>query len=1323
MHNNDYTRVKEALSIVDVIGRFVSLKKKGSHYVGLCPFHEDRDHPSMSVSPSRQTYKCWSCGVGGDVIEFIKQHEHYANSYEALEWCARQAGIQIDKSERTPEDLARQKEIESERVAIEASCRFFEEKLPLAAAYLKKRGHDINSELLKSFRVGYAPEGNLLYRELTAKGHTFGQLAKVNVCKVKEYGYKYDVFRDRITFPFLDLQGRVTGFSGRLCTPREGAGKYLNTTDTNLFKKKKTLFGFYQAKRDISRMDFAYLVEGQFDVLSFHAAGLTNTVGTSGTAFDIEQVKLLKRFTKNVTLCFDGDLPGMKALRNSCELLLSEAFTVRCVLLPPKKDPDEIFREKKSETAKWVSNHTKNFLSYFATILAPKGASAEQTEEALELLIRLIAAIPSETLRLGYIKDLAKRFDTPMTVLERKLKSERHRLPEKPDQEMKPGIYGMDLLAELPQIAECLLTDDFNTFIESVDDTPVAYINGIPALADIQQLRKLSPRFETASTGLSVSEHGEESPYLAALAACYRAGITLISITLQKPQTPPESPDSPIEPPAESLSFILYYCKLYKDFFDTRKPSDRSEYISRCADLLSYAEDSVRIVNFAEIQSLLGLTATALKDILKPYIAKRKARLAINMRRPDEEEEIYDPGETPRYVDDNPEYKAMYHNYDFFPYLNREGRPVCYGFRNSEGARSGFIQVCDFFIEPLLHIKSDSDDSNNRVVRLNHKRYKTPVYAEINSRDFTALNLIDVRLNYLGPFNFLNCDTKRWAKIRAWLSYKYVECSEISVYGNQQADGTSRLEKNMFYAFANGIFHIVDGVPRFDPADELGVVTHNSRNYYLPAYSSIYAGRDFERFENISKLKYNPVPVEKQCSFQHWAHLMNSVYKLNDNGKWALLFAVMSAFRSNIYSIDRLFTAPFFMGPMSSGKTAIALSVRALYISPKEPIFNLIAGSPAALSTLVGNFRDVPVVLDEYNNREVSDAKFQTLKGIVYDGDGKQKRRGVGSREIENDKVFAPVIICGQETPQRDDNALMSRIIVCEVAKPRTDRTPEERQLFNELKDLEDPNKTGLSNILFEILKLRPLVMEHFRHLKSDSYDDLKDKLSNAGEIDRIMKTVSLFLATCQLIENYTELKLPFTYAEFLQIAIDKIKFQIELITSTDKLATFFKAMDVMIDTKAVREGRDFSIGTPDKITIKLSGDDKKEVAFPAGTRILFLRINKIYPHFARSSYNTEESTQSTIEQNLRSHPSYIGRTDHRFSWLDVVETPSVSFEANGEDITPNNTMVRRMERHGASTSCIALNYDIFRDLYDIDLQRSDTTDPAAEIDESDKPF
>lgn len=647
----------------------------------------------------------------------------------------------------------------------------------------------------------------------------------------------------------------------------------------------------------------------------------------------------------------------------------------------------------------------------------------------------------------------------------------------------------------------------------------------------------------------------------------------------------------------------------------------------------------------------------------------------------------------------------------FRDYINKDHEPVCYIFKND---KSGHTLVGDFYLTPLLHIYSDDKEANKRVLKITRRYYKNPLYIEISSKALLKKATIEEELIMLEAVNFTNGEEKHWTKIREYMSRHFVTCTEVTTYGNQQEDGLSRREDNMFFAFANGIFHTIDGVPRFDPVNELGVVTHNKKNYYLPAFSTIYAGsgRQSDKYELISQLVYKEIPLEKRCTFERWASLMNDVYKINDNGKWAVLFAIMCAFRSNIHCIDRLFTAPFFMGPMSSGKTQIAISIRSLFISPKIPIFNLNIGTDAAMSTLMSTFRDVPVVLDEYNNKDISDQKFQALKGIVYDGDGRQKRKGVSGKEIENDKVYAPVIICGQETPQRDDNALMSRIIVCEVPKPKN-RTPEEVELFNTLKEIEDPAKIGLSNVLFDILKLRPLFMEHFRVLKQKAYDELKSALPNAGEIDRLMKTASLFLATCNLIENYTDMKLPFSYKDFFKIACNKIKFQVELISKTDKLATFFKAMDVMIDSKAIREGRDFAIDTPDKLTIKLPGGDKREVPVPAGNRVLFLRVSNIYTQFARSSYSQEESTQSTIEQNLRSNPSYIGFIHaRRFTWNEVVEVPRGGFEEDipnetGVDIKIDNNMVRKVEKQGANSSCIALNYEIFRELYGIDLKRS----------------
>ena len=523
-----------------------------------------------------------------------------------------------------------------------------------------------------------------------------------------------------------------------------------------------------------------------------------------------------------------------------------------------------------------------------------------------------------------------------------------------------------------------------------------------------------------------------------------------------------------------------------------------------------------------------------------------------------------------------------------------------------------------------------------------------------------------------------------------------------------------RRPEEQFFAFANGICHIVGDEMKFDPIDELGVVTHQKKNYYLPAFSTIYIDnrRRQDKYQLISQFVYREVPKEKQISFDEWASLMDRVYSINNNGKWAVLFAVMSAFRSNIHCIDRLFTAPFFVGPMSSGKTQIAVSIRSLFVSPHQSIFNLNTGTDAAMQSYMSAFRDVPVVLDEYNNASISEVKFQALKSIVYDGEEKLKRKGSSGKEFETDKVFTPVILCGQEMPQRDDNALMSRVIICEVPKPKN-RSQEASRLFEHLKDIEDPGKVGLSNVLMQVLKLRPLVMDHFRRLKQEAYDELRNGIVNSGETDRLMKTVSLFLATIKLLERYSDMHLPFTYEEFFRIARGKIDWQLSLIRSTDKLAMFFTAVNNMIDVGKVMERREFVIKQPRSISGKDADGNQRTFTFEPGQNIMFLRLQATYAIYDRNGYNSDRSSLATIEQNLRSHPSYIGFTQsHRFEWTEVIEEydPAV------------DKVIKKEEPRRTITSAVIIDYDAFMQAYSIDFRREDQPDEQPQSTGPEKP-
>lgn len=1280
--SNFISDVKSKLDIVDVIGTYINLQKAGINHKGICPFHQD-SHPSMMVSKTRQTYHCFVCGEHGDVLDFLQKYNQITFT-EALRLACKLAGVEFPEKEATPEENAAYKLLESRRIAIDAAAKFYQGNLSQAESFLRSRGYDSSDKALADYGVGYAPAGNVVMKKLTELGYNLQLLTDVGILGKSQDGRSYDFFRDRIMFPFYDISGRVIAFSGRIVTPNDNAGKYVNTGETPIFRKGQHIFGLYQAKKAIARAGFAYLVEGQFDVITLHRYGVENVIGGSGTAFTDDQIRLILRFTQSVVMIYDADDAGMKAAVKNCELLLKAGISVRCVRLPKGYDPDSYGRLCKEELKQKLFDITETFPKALKRMLVPRGCKDEATiASAMNTISNLVACVQDAGLRLEYMKSMAKDFDTKMTILEDKVRDIRRNVNDVKKENMKQGIFGVDSLKEnLRNNEPAVITSSIDTFMESYGDNPIVYAAGMPSSTDIQNLRRICCYFVTTEEGCAInSTTGEDSDYLATLAEMYKAGISQIRVTHEE----------------KVESFIDFYIRIHGDLLPGFL-GDKVPIITRCIELTSYAEETVITVNKNHYCSKLGLSKGQFDEIRKPFVSKRKNVLKANALKDDLYDDDFDGDEVPSYAREG-EYAQMFRECKYYPRLNKQGIPVCYMFQNKNGR--GFSQVADFYMVPLLHIFNEDFEQNKRVLKVNRRYFDKPLYIEVLSSSLKKMSTIeDVLINYEGV-NFTDGEEWQWRRIKEYMSRHFVQCREIQTYGNQQSEGMSRKTDEQFFAFANGIAHEDEnGNYVFEKVNELGVVTHNHMNYYLPAFSTIYAGsgRQSDKYELISQLVYEDIPINKQVTFEKWASLMNEVYKINDNGKWAIVFALMCAFRSNIHCLDRLFTAPFFMGPMSSGKTQIAISIRSLFISPTIPIFNLNTGTDAAMSTIMGTFRDVPVVLDEYNNKDISDTKFQALKGIVYDGDGKQKRRGTSGRDIENDKVFAPVVICGQETPQRDDNALMSRVIICEVPKPKN-RTPEETKLFEELKNIE--KNIGLSNVLLEVLSLRPAVMDHFRALKQEAYSELKNDVINSGEMDRLMKTASLFLGMVKLVERYSKLKLPFTYDEFFTLVQEKIKFQLSLIRSTDKLAMFFNAVNNMIDTKQILVGREMLIEQPKSVTGKDSHGDKKTFGFDPGTHVLFLRLSSVYSIYDRSGYNSENTTLSTLEQNLRSHPSYIGTVpSRRFTWEETVEV------AKQDD---QETMVRVRKERSTSTSAIIIDYDKFMEMYNIDFRRGES--------------
>jgi len=1277
--------LKQKLNIKDVVGRYVTLKKTGFNYKGICPFHND-SHPSMVVSEVRQTYHCFVCGAHGDAIAFLQNYNNISFP-EAVRLACKIAGVEFPKMETTPEEEKAYKLLEARRIAIDAAAKFFQKNLSQAESFLRSREYSSSDKALADFGVGYAPMGNVAMRQLISDGYSQDVLTAVGILGKSEDGRVYDFFRNRVMFPFFDVSGHVIAFSGRTVASDDKC-KYVNTGETSLFRKGDHIFGLYQAKRAIARDGFVYLVEGQFDVLTLHRYGVENVVGGSGTAFTEQQVRLIIRFTQSVVMIYDADAAGMKAAVKNCELLLKAGATVRCVRLPKGQDPDSFGRLCQENTKQKLIEATESFPKALKRMLIPRGCKEEETiASALNTICNLVACVQDAGLRLGYIKSIARDFDIKMDIVDDKVRDARRNVKEVKTEGMQQGFCGLDVLKENLKANEpATITSSLDNFLELYGDNPVVYVSGHPSSTDIQNLRGVCCSFATTDEGCGIdATTGKDSDYLATLVEMYSSGITMIDVLCGD----------------KTESFIDFYIRIHGDFLQGYV-GDKVPIISKCVELTSFADDAVVVINRNKYCSKLGISKGQFDEVRKPFVMRRKEAMKVNAQGDDLYIEDFDGESVPSYAREG-EYALMLKQYQFYPRLNKQGVPVCYMFQNKDGR--GFSPVGTFFMEPLLHIFSDDYSQNKRIIKVNRRFQAKPLYIEVLSTDLCKLSVIDAVLSNYGDAFFEDGKDWQWQKVRGYMSSRFVECHEIQTYGNQQTNGMSRKSDEQFFAFANGIAHQNgNGDFVFEKTNELGVVSHNQENYYLPAFSVIYggSGKQSDKYELVSQLMYEDIPVEKQVSFERWASLMDKVYKINDNGKWAIVFALMCAFRSNIHCIDRLFTAPFFMGPMSSGKTQIAISIRSLFINPTVPIFNLNTGTDAAMSTIMGTFRDVPVVLDEYNNKVISDAKFQALKGIVYDGDGKQKRRGTSGRDIENDKVFAPVVICGQETPQRDDNALMSRVIICEVPKPKN-RTQEETKLFEELKNIE--KNIGLSNILLKILSLRSMVMDHFRVLEREAYGELRGKFVNSGETDRLMKTVSLFLGMVKLVNQYSDLKLPFTYDYFFNMAVDKINFQLSLIRSTDKLAMFFYAINTMIDTKNIVMGRDLSIEQPRNVTYKDLQGNKCNYSNTPGAHVVFIRLGNVFSIYSKNGYNDENSSLSTIEQNLRSHPSYIGlSSSHRFSWEETVE------EASAKD---QETMVRVRKTRNTITSAIVMNYDRLMEDYGIDFRRDEN--PAEE--------
>lgn len=368
-------RIMDATNLEEVIGEFVSLHKRGGNYIGCCPFHNEKT-PSFYVTPSKGIYKCFGCGEAGNAITFLKKHEHYTYE-ESLRWLANKYHIDIAEKPLTEEELHRQAERDGLFHVSEFAQKYFADLLyndemgrAVGLSYFHGRG--LSDEVIKRFGLGYCLDEWSNFTDHALKnGYSLQVLEKTGLTIVKEdTGKQYDRFRGRVMFPIYSISGRVLGFSGRVLTSEKQAAKYVNSPDSDIYNKSRILYGLYQARAAIAKADKCYLVEGNVDVISMHQSGVENTVASCGTSLTVEQIRLIKRYTQNVTVLYDGDKAGVKAALRAIDLLFAEGMHVRLVLFPDDEDPDSYAQKYGStQLQEFLATHEDNFIMYKTRVL------------------------------------------------------------------------------------------------------------------------------------------------------------------------------------------------------------------------------------------------------------------------------------------------------------------------------------------------------------------------------------------------------------------------------------------------------------------------------------------------------------------------------------------------------------------------------------------------------------------------------------------------------------------------------------------------------------------------------------------------------------------------------------------------------------------------------------------------------------------------------------------------------------------------------------------------------------------------------------------
>lgn len=516
-------RIKDAADIVDVVSEFVSLKKVGANYRGLCPFHNDHT-PSFYVSPSRRTCHCFVCGEGGDSVGFIMKHEQLTYP-DALRWLAARYHIEIKERELTDEQKKEQTERESMFIVNQWAADYFSDILrndidgrAIGMQYFRQRG--IRDDIIEKFKLGFClSDRSAMSKAAIAKGYKAEYLIKTGLCYSKDNnGELVDRFAGRVMFPWIGISGKVVAFGGRVLDSRtKGVSqKYVNSPDSDIYHKDHELYGIYQAKKAIAKDNLVYMVEGYTDVISMHQCGIENVVANSGTALSEHQIHILHRFTPNIVLLYDGDAAGIKAAMRGTDMLLKEGMNVKVMLLPDGDDPDSFAKKHTAEEFRnYIKEHQTDFIAFKTKVLLDGVSDPRERSEAISSIIKSISVIGDPIVRAAYIQDCSARLGFNEQTLTAKMNEEirNYRDEQRKEEQRKARAENYQ---EIPQ-PRPLPKDDGDSPLPppiNPDDLPPEAFSSTPSGEPAPNTTPQRPAVQPSPTPRRVTQPKESIPDL-----------------------------------------------------------------------------------------------------------------------------------------------------------------------------------------------------------------------------------------------------------------------------------------------------------------------------------------------------------------------------------------------------------------------------------------------------------------------------------------------------------------------------------------------------------------------------------------------------------------------------------------------------------------------------------------------------------------------------------------------------------------------------------------------------------------------------------------